>query len=216
MAGEDKRYTGEQRVVRYNAKRCIHYAACVRGLPSVFDPAQRPWIVPDNANADALSEVVQQCPTGALHVERSDGSATEQPPAQASLEVAVDGPLYLRGALEVQSEDGTPIVADTRIALCRCGMSSHKPFGDGTHRAGFHDAGALAPQAVAPGDADGPLRIQVRERGPYRVGGSVTLRSGDGSETLRCRDVALCRCGASEHKPFCDGSHRSVAPENFR
>ena len=51
--------------------------------------------------------------------------------------------------------------------------------------------------------------IKVRESGPYRVTGRITLVDADGgSYTLEGDNVALCRCGGSQSKPFCDGSHR--------
>ena len=58
--------------------------------------------------------------------------------------------------------------------------------------------------------ADGSLaEIKVRDNGPYKVTGPVRLIDGEG----RAWDVgegpiALCRCGASRTKPFCDASHR--------
>ena len=210
--GREKRYTGAEGAVRYSPRRCIHFAACVRGLPAVFDPERRPWIAPDNADADALAAVVPQCPTGALHLERLDGGPPEQPQPEPSIRVATDGPLYVRGDIRLQRADGTPIIADYRMALCRCGKSGNKPLCDGSHTDGFNDAGRLA-QPAAPATAEaGQLTIRVGDRGPYQVAGPVTLRGADG-QTEVCRDVALCRCGASQTKPFCDGSHRSVSPE---
>jgi CDGSH-type Zn-finger protein len=51
--------------------------------------------------------------------------------------------------------------------------------------------------------------IKVRENGPYRVTGPVTIIDADGSPfTIQGDNVALCRCGGSKTKPFCDGSHR--------
>ena len=51
--------------------------------------------------------------------------------------------------------------------------------------------------------------IKVRERGPYLVKGPVTLTDADGNPyVLEGENVALCRCGGSQTKPFCDGSHR--------
>lgn len=47
-----------------------------------------------------------------------------------------DGPLLVRGAAELQGEDGEPIEVTRRtVALCRCGLSIIKPFCDGTHKA---------------------------------------------------------------------------------
>ncbi|HTU82728.1 MAG TPA: CDGSH iron-sulfur domain-containing protein [Candidatus Acidoferrales bacterium] len=51
--------------------------------------------------------------------------------------------------------------------------------------------------------------IKVRESGPYRITGPVTLIDADGTTyELPAENVALCRCGGSSTKPFCDGSHR--------
>jgi CDGSH-type Zn-finger protein len=55
--------------------------------------------------------------------------------------------------------------------------------------------------------------ITVRDNGPYLVEGPFTLRDAAGNEvelpTNKPR-VALCRCGGSTTKPFCDGSHSTV------
>jgi CDGSH iron-sulfur domain-containing protein 3 len=51
--------------------------------------------------------------------------------------------------------------------------------------------------------------IKVRESGPYRVTGRMTLIDADGvAYAIEGDNVALCRCGGSATKPFCDGSHR--------
>ncbi len=57
-------------------------------------------------------------------------------------------------------------------------------------------------------------RIKVRLKGPYRVDGPVTVVDVDGNEfELPAEVFALCRCGASRNKPFCDGSHREIGFE---
>jgi CDGSH-type Zn-finger protein len=51
--------------------------------------------------------------------------------------------------------------------------------------------------------------IKVRESGPYLVKGRVTLTDADGNlYSADGENIALCRCGGSENKPFCDGSHK--------
>jgi CDGSH-type Zn-finger protein len=46
-----------------------------------------------------------------------------------------DGPLLVRGAFELVGDDGTAIPRRRRtVALCRCGMSTIKPYCDGTHK----------------------------------------------------------------------------------
>jgi CDGSH-type Zn-finger protein len=47
-----------------------------------------------------------------------------------------DGPFLVRGDVDIVTPDGTPIPRNRKtIALCRCGLSTIKPFCDGTHRA---------------------------------------------------------------------------------
>lgn len=54
-----------------------------------------------------------------------------------------------------------------------------------------------------------PVKIKVRENGPYLVTGTVTLTDCDGNEyTVTGENFVLCRCGGSASKPFCDGSHK--------
>ncbi|MGW9348424.1 Uncharacterized Fe-S cluster protein YjdI [Nocardiopsis flavescens] len=61
-----KAYEGRSITVTFEAGLCRHAAECVHGLPEVFDPARRPWILPDGADADRVAEVVGRCPSGAL------------------------------------------------------------------------------------------------------------------------------------------------------
>lgn len=51
------------------------------------------------------------------------------------------------------------------------------------------------------------VTIMVRNNGPYIVTGAVELRDADGNAYPAKESVALCRCGASTKKPFCDGTH---------
>ena len=50
----------------------------------------------------------------------------------------------------------------------------------------------------------------VRKNGPYIVSGQVEVRDADGNVYPARETVALCRCGASTTKPFCDGTHSKV------
>ena len=51
--------------------------------------------------------------------------------------------------------------------------------------------------------------VKVRESGPYRISGTFVLTDADGSVYPVDGVVALCRCGGSETKPFCDGTHKT-------
>ena len=54
-----------------------------------------------------------------------------------------------------------------------------------------------------------PVRITVRPNGPLRVEGHIVLQDADGKtwDLTGKPAVSLCRCGLSEKRPFCDGSH---------
>ena len=205
-----KAYRSEKITVSFDLQRCIHARECVGGLPEVFDTEKRPWIQPEKSDPDRVAEVVVRCPTGALQFERIDGGAGEPVPSRNIVTVAASGPLYVRGDTEIRNSTGTTILEDTRVALCRCGESMNKPFCDNSHRqANFRDAGFLGESRLASGaDADGrKLRIVPAVDGPLILNGEVEIRSADGETSYRGTKAALCRCGQSANKPFCDGSH---------
>ena len=52
--------------------------------------------------------------------------------------------------------------------------------------------------------------IQILQKGPYIVTGNVTLLDPDGKKIDTSEKIALCRCGASTKKPFCDGTHSKI------
>ncbi len=63
-------------------------------------------------------------------------------------------------------------------------------------------------------DADGNKfpaeKIETIKNGPYIVTGEVELIDADGNKFPAEKRMALCRCGASTEKPFCDGTHSKI------
>lgn len=63
-----------------------------------------------------------------------------------------------------------------------------------------------------PGDIEvvvsGTVTIHPEENGPLRIDGQVNLIDADGNVVRSGERFFLCRCGHSNSKPFCDGSHR--------
>ena len=62
------------------------------------------------------------------------------------------------------------------------------------------------------------MKVQARKNGPLVIttNGKYILRVGGEEKVEEKQVVALCRCGASGNKPFCDGSHAKIgfeAPE---
>jgi len=214
MANKAFVYPGEAISIHYDAKRCIHATECAHGLPGVFDPNRKPWINPNEASADEVVQVVQRCPTGALHFMRHDGGAAEPVPDHNTITASANGPLFLRGDLEVIAPDGSVLLKDTRIALCRCGASKNKPFCDGSHaKKGFQDTGVLGVNVVKTVEADSQdrvLRISPSTDGPFALKGEAEIVSADGQTCYSGNRMYLCRCGASSNKPFCDGTHARI------
>jgi CDGSH-type Zn-finger protein/uncharacterized Fe-S cluster protein YjdI len=193
--------------IRFDASRCIHAAECVHGLPEVFDPDRKPWVKPAQADADKLAEVVMRCPTGALHFDRKDEGAAEQPDPEADVSVRPNGPLFLRGDITILDAEGNELLQDTRVALCRCGQSKNMPFCNGAHvKAGFEDAGEV--RELEPEEHEiGPITVSVQKDGPALVRGRHVIFDGQDEPSAPQKVSALCRCGGSKGKPFCDGSH---------
>ena len=208
MKSKTLHYSGKKVAVSYDVRRCIHAAECVHGLPDVFDPNRKPWIDPDRAEPERLLEVVMNCPTGALHLMRGDGEQAEPTSDRNVAVLEPDGPIYLRGDMEIVTPQGEVLLRDTRVALCRCGKSRNKPLCDGRHaEVGFEDDGALGEGSEDPTDGvSGGVRVTVLPNGPLLFKGPLSMQGSKGGEE-RVEKGALCRCGASEAKPFCDGSH---------
>jgi CDGSH-type Zn-finger protein len=106
--------------------------------------------------------------------------------------------------------DGEP--AGFRATLCRCGASKNKPYCDGSHSAaGFNASGEPASEELPTLDVrGGPLAIKQAPNGPLLVQGPLEIMAGTGRAISRTTNTALCRCGASKNKPYCDGTHSEM------
>lgn len=65
-----KRYSNGEITVIWQPSLCVHSAICARGLPKVFDPRRRPWVVLDSSDTATILDQVERCPSGALSYER--------------------------------------------------------------------------------------------------------------------------------------------------
>jgi CDGSH-type Zn-finger protein/uncharacterized Fe-S cluster protein YjdI len=206
-------YESDEITVTYDVKRCIHARECVNGLPSVFDNNKRPWVQPDMGTVDRIAKVIERCPTGALHYEIKKGTRTERPPSKNRLIFSENGPVYLNGDIEIQDAGGTVLLEDTRVAICRCGASDNKPLCDNNHKEIGFQADAEADTSRLP-EASGVehdrIVLKLMKDGPVLVEGSYTLElPGDRTHSSE-KNIALCRCGGSDNKPFCDGTHKNI------
>nr|WP_275578241.1 ferritin-like domain-containing protein [Dyella mobilis] len=200
---------GKQLTILFETKRCIHARFCVTGAPTVFlANVQGPWIHPDTMDAERLVDIAHACPSGAIRYQRHDGRPEESAPPVNLAATREAGPYAFRGDLRLNGG-----FAGYRATLCRCGASKNKPFCDGSH----HDAGFTATGEPPTGDAtealavrNGPLHIDPQLNGPLKVRGNLEITSGTGRMVARVTSAFLCRCGHSQNKPFCDGSHAKV------
>lgn len=63
-------------------------------------------------------------------------------------------------------------------------------------------------------ESNEPATITPRDNGPYRVEGPVRLIDVEGKVIRSEGGFALCRCGGSNNKPFCDRTHASIGFES--
>jgi len=93
----------------------------------------------DDSEAERIAiEEAGNCPSGRLVVWDKEGKPIE-PSFETSIVVVEDpqegmsGPIWVRGGVPVESAEGITYEVRNRVALCRCGKSSNKPFCDGSH-----------------------------------------------------------------------------------
>jgi uncharacterized Fe-S cluster protein YjdI/CDGSH-type Zn-finger protein len=126
--------------VLWDSSLCIHTGFCISAGSGAFDPQRRPWVDLDLAETDVIAQAVEACPTGALRYERLDGGAQEEPQSPTTIVPWPNGPLFVRGSIEVTDRRGDVFLAGPRVSLCRCGASRNQPFCDLSHRdSGFTD-----------------------------------------------------------------------------
>ncbi|MDP9011575.1 MAG: CDGSH iron-sulfur domain-containing protein [Pseudomonadota bacterium] len=199
---------GRHLTLLFEARRCIHSRFCVTGAPAVFlANVQGPWIHPDAMDPERLVDIAHACPSGAIRYQRTDGRPNESAPPVNLASIREAGPYAFRGDIELEG-----LATGYRATLCRCGASKNKPLCDGSHHhADFTATGEPASTSVdmLPERA-GPLRISPEMNGPLRIRGNLEIISGTGRVVARVTNTRLCRCGGSQTKPFCDGSHARI------
>lgn len=127
--------------------------------------------------------------------------------------VKKNGPLLLKGEIEVFDAQGKLLERSDDVALCRCGESANKPFCDGSHKAAdFTASGMVEDDKSVDLEGEGGLSVTVRSNAMVVAKGPMLITGSEGGETTRNK-AALCRCGHSDNKPFCDASHKTCGFE---
>ncbi len=134
-----KEYTNGDITVVWEPLKCIHSGICVKGLPDVFQPKEKPWIKIEGASSTKIEEQVKACPSGALsyYYEKQKINTENMSEVQKSgtmIQVIPNGPVKVSGPCEVALPNGETTTSEKDVFLCRCGASSNKPYCDGTHK----------------------------------------------------------------------------------
>jgi CDGSH-type Zn-finger protein/uncharacterized Fe-S cluster protein YjdI len=203
-------YPGKEIDVQWDGRLCIHIGECGNAQGDLFVGGRDPWCIPDTSTKTEVREIVERCPSGALSYRDKEG-APEVAPAQNTVTVAYNGPLYAHGELAIEGAPEDMPGVRFRAALCRCGRSANKPFCDNTHiEVGFQDYGSVGERGPGLTAQGGPLKIKPIPDGPLVVDGNLSIRAASGRLAWEGDQTALCRCGGSKNKPFCDGTHRTI------
>ena len=128
-----KSYSNEELTILWKPKTCIHAAECVKRLPNVYKPKEKPWITIENATTEELKVQVEACPSGALSYELKTQIINKNM-EKIKINAMENGPLLIEGTIEVTKPDGTLENKENTTAFCRCGSSTNKPYCDGKHR----------------------------------------------------------------------------------
>ena len=131
--GKVKDYSNGEVTILWEAEKCIHSAICVKGLPDVFRPNEKPWIKIDAASTKNLVNTVKKCPSGALSYSMNDEASKISRSIETKVEVLENGPLLVYGTIKVTDKNGNTETKDKTTAFCRCGASQNKPYCDGAH-----------------------------------------------------------------------------------
>lgn len=59
-------YTNGEVTIIWRPEICQHAGICVKMLPQVYNPKERPWVKPNNATTEQLIEQINLCPSRAL------------------------------------------------------------------------------------------------------------------------------------------------------
>jgi CDGSH-type Zn-finger protein len=130
-------FEGEGVVMSDDHSLCTHAGYCGDRFTNVWR------MIGETADPEIrarLQRMVELCPSGTLAWRPDEGSDDVEPAFEPSIAISADGPIWVRGRVQVIGPDGETYEVRNRVTLCRCGHSANKPFCDGTHKEiGFED-----------------------------------------------------------------------------
>ncbi|NNJ96150.1 MAG: hypothetical protein HKP12_03240 [Gammaproteobacteria bacterium] len=207
-------YPGKNIEVNWDSRLCIHIGECGYSAGDLFVGGRDPWCQPDLDSDENVKEIVKRCPSGALTYVDKNSDDNEQAADCNTVQIVYNGPLCIQGELHIENAPEDMPSVNYRAALCRCGQSANKPFCDNSHlKAGFEDFGAVGEKGDGFEQEGGNLTIKTVANGPLLLSGNFAIIASSGRTAWQGKQAALCRCGHSKNKPFCDGSHKDAGFE---
>jgi CDGSH-type Zn-finger protein len=121
--------------------------------------------------------------------------------------VRENGPLALHAEVNIAG-DGRVF----RATRCRCGASQRTPFCDSAHvTASFRSTGEpVAAESQPLPERAGLVKLIPLPNGPLLLNSNEEICTGTGNTLNSTTKTALCRCGQSANKLYCDGTHVRV------
>ena len=139
-----------------------------------------------------------------FHEQRGSKRVPKRLDVANELLVTTGGPLKMTGNITLIDEDGRVTHANN-LSLCRCGASKSKPYCDDQHlEIEFFDGGAVTQLSDwMPVNRPQTITVTCVKNGPLKFRGYLRIYNKKGQECITMSG-ALCRCGKSSKKPFCD------------
>lgn len=165
--------------------------------PSVPEPAAKPSVSTDEKALDRW-----------FHKQRGNKRVPKRLDVANELLVTPGGPLKMTGNITLIDEDGS-VTHSNNLSLCRCGASNSKPICDDQHlEIEFFDGGAIGQLSDwMPVTRPQTITVTCVKNGPLKFRGYLRIHNKKGQECITMNG-ALCRCGKSSKKPFCDNKQQ--------
>lgn len=132
-------YKGQRITIYDNRGVCSHRGICYEELQSVFQMEGQMRIDPDGGSVQAIIDICERCPSGALSYSLPGegrvlkGGASEGQIRMAPRRYGYDGPIEVTGGIEFEDSENNHPESSDHYALCRCGASKNMPFCSGQH-----------------------------------------------------------------------------------
>ena len=139
--GDVREYEGKEITVVDDVSICCHAGACAEGAEAVFfsEEGDERVSTPDEGTVEQIIATIRKCPSGSLAYKLKD-KLHDIYFSGPEIQVTKDGPLEIRGGIELNNPEGPAPRTTDHYTLCRCGASKNHPFCDGSHNdMGFSD-----------------------------------------------------------------------------